>query len=314
MACLFLIAGNLASTTFAGVANRPSSLYQQIGTLEADFLHWGPQSAVPHPMTEDIIVTSNTDGYVVAWDLGTLRPLWNTRVDQDDDVFLLTFSADGTRVFGASRKNNFYTFNAQTGQVASIAAQPSSVTAMAASASGAYLALGYMDTSVKVIDIETGKVVFEVAGDQTHFGFGVDALVFSSDNRSLLVGRDDIVEVFGFPAGSPYRRIVLKNWIRNLVITPDTEFIAVAGRQDNVIEVLDFEKQIPVFLLTGHTDYVISIRFSRDYTKLLSASWDKTVQVWDLATGKSMDIMTLPIEPFCLSHEAIACSIWLFFR
>ena len=37
--------------------------------------------------------------------------------------------------------------------------------------------------------------------------------------------------------------------------------------------------------LTGHTDWVRSVAFSRDVTRIVSGSDDYLVKIWDVATG-----------------------------
>ena len=40
--------------------------------------------------------------------------------------------------------------------------------------------------------------------------------------------------------------------------------------------------------LSGHTDRVWSVCFSPDGTKIVSGSWDKTVLIWDAASGEQL--------------------------
>ena len=40
--------------------------------------------------------------------------------------------------------------------------------------------------------------------------------------------------------------------------------------------------------LRGHTDAIWSVAFSRDGTKIVTASSDRTARVWDVATRKSI--------------------------
>ena len=41
-------------------------------------------------------------------------------------------------------------------------------------------------------------------------------------------------------------------------------------------------------ILTGHTNYVSSVSFSPDGSRIVSGSWDETVRVWDSQTGDSL--------------------------
>jgi WD40 repeat protein len=38
--------------------------------------------------------------------------------------------------------------------------------------------------------------------------------------------------------------------------------------------------------LNGHTGGVYSVAFNDDGTKVVSGSWDKTIKVWNVATGE----------------------------
>ncbi len=48
--------------------------------------------------------------------------------------------------------------------------------------------------------------------------------------------------------------------------------------------------------LRGHASYVYAVAFSADGTRLVSASWDKTLRVWDVATGREVARALMPVE------------------
>ncbi len=68
------------------------------------------------------------------------------------------------------------------------------------------------------------------------------------------------------------------------VVSPDGKLIATA--KDNAITVSDVATQKEVLQFQGHTAAVNALAFSADGKLLASASQDKTVRVWELATGK----------------------------
>ena len=44
-------------------------------------------------------------------------------------------------------------------------------------------------------------------------------------------------------------------------------------------------------VLEGHTSYVISAAYSPDGREIVSASWDKTIRIWDSATGECKRVL-----------------------
>src|SRR3954471_4747947 len=80
--------------------------------------------------------------------------------------------------------------------------------------------------------------------------------------------------------------------VRRLAFSPDGSLLAVA--REYAVELRDAVGGQPLRVLAGHTGNVRGVAFSPDGERLASASWDHTVRVWDLATGKT--VRTLPVR------------------
>ena len=72
--------------------------------------------------------------------------------------------------------------------------------------------------------------------------------------------------------------------IWSVAASPDGSKLAVAGK-DSRIFIVDPEKKKTVQVLEGHSDGITFIRFAQP-NRLISASDDKTIRLWDTASGK----------------------------
>jgi WD40 repeat protein len=61
---------------------------------------------------------------------------------------------------------------------------------------------------------------------------------------------------------------------------------------DRVVYVWDTATGKDVLHLRGHKDRVVSVRFSPDGKRIVTASWDKTARIWDAQTGKEQHVLT----------------------
>lgn len=124
----------------------------------------------------------------------------------------------------------------------------------------------------------------------------VAAVAFSPDNKLLASGSYGQVAVWDVPSARPVK--VLTNVlgaVNDLKFSPDGTILAVAGGQPSakgdlrLYQVADWKL---LAVLRGHDDVVFSMAFSHDGTRLVSASFDHTVRVWDVTSRQPLRSFT----------------------
>lgn len=72
----------------------------------------------------------------------------------------------------------------------------------------------------------------------------------------------------------------------------DEDAILVSGSRDKTLIIWRLNKEfddkcgVPLKCLTGHNHFVTDLTISNDNTFVISSSWDKTMRLWDLRSGK----------------------------
>jgi len=89
--------------------------------------------------------------------------------------------------------------------------------------------------------------------------------------------------------------------LNSVAFSPNGKLIATAGggttTVDNTARLWDASNGSELFILRGHTQGVLSVFFSSDCLKLLTASEDGSVRTWDTRTGKQLQQINGP-APF----------------
>src|SRR5262245_29490785 len=119
----------------------------------------------------------------------------------------------------------------------------------------------------------------------------ISAVAFSPDGKWLASGAYGRVSLWDLKAMQPVKALTnVLGSVNDLKFSPDGSILAVAGGQPSAqgdLRLFEVNGWKLKTVLRGHADVVSSVAFRPDGKKLTSASFDKSLHIWDLETLKS---------------------------
>ncbi|AOW99991.1 hypothetical protein BJP34_11475 [Moorena producens PAL-8-15-08-1] len=157
------------------------------------------------------------------------------------------------------------------------------ITRFSFSRDGQTLASGSRDKTIKLWNLETGKVIRTLIGHTE----AVRSVSFRRDGQTLASGSEDkTIKLWDPKTGTEIRTLIGHNSdVESVSFSPDGQTLA-SGSEDKTIKLWNLETGKVIRTLIGHNSDVKSVSFSRDGQTLASGSRDKTIKLWNLETGK----------------------------
>jgi WD40 repeat protein len=160
-----------------------------------------------------------------------------------------------------------------------------SIRSIALSPDGRYLALGFSDNNIRILDAETLVLLYELEGHEN----SVFTVLFSSDGNFLLSGsRDARLKIWEVRQSFKLKETIVAHLfaLNNIAFSPDGNYFATCS-MDKSIKIWDAKefrllKVIDKARHAGHGTSVNKLLWTTYKNTLLSGSDDRSISSWNI--------------------------------
>ncbi len=273
------------------------------GTLVRELRHPSGVTDADFSPDRKTVATTSYDGASRIWDVAS-GSLVRTLTASAKTLWCLAFSPDGQTIAGAGEDRVVYLWNVEDGAlIRTFVGHRLNIWAVAFSKDGKTLASGSFDRTAILWNVADGTRLRTLAGHR----FGIVAVNFSPDGKMVVSGSDDgtarlwstadgsLIRTF---AGGPYHVYAAE-------FSPDGAWLLLAGKDRPLLgealqNLLGDSKANPWVtaqlrdIATGnvlqtfaeHANDINGASFSPDGQQIVTASEDKTIDLWQRVNRK----------------------------
>jgi WD40 repeat protein len=207
-------------------------------------------------------------------------------------VLTVAWSPDGKYIASAGEDKTVQVWDATTYQlIVKYEDHSDKVHCLAWSPDGHYLASGGKDHKLRIKELDKtrgersflSKLLFPHYGQKTFGGYNgsINGLAWSPDSKRIAtISSDRHIRVCDVSFHTEF--MIGKSWdtMKNAIAwSPTNKEVVAIGGNDKTVHVWDLSTK-KQFVYYGHSDYVMTVAWSPDGSRIASGSVDRTLQVW----------------------------------
>lgn len=211
------------------------------------------------------------------------------------DVAEVELAGGGDTLFVGDMSGTISRFAAATGeQLDPVGSHPDAVLSMAISPSGVILGATSSDSTIRLWDTETRKVVRDLSRQRG----GVNTVRVTSDGRAIVSGDQlGTMHVWDLTAAGGHGAYPVMKRITRLDLDPDGKRAAVGGEGVEVV-VLDVDGGAERVRLQLDGGSATAVAFGTDGVRIAAASSHGQLRVWDVASGAQLGEVAVSARGF----------------
>ncbi len=242
------------------------------------------------------MASGSYDGLIKLWSLPD-AVCYATLENHRNAIRALAFSPDGSLLASGSEDQSIRFWNPHNGQQRDIIyEQANRVRAMAFSPDGSMLASGSHDQNLRLWHVASRQCLLLFQGYINQ----LRSMALSPDGRQLALGVAERISLMDVESGKIVRHLWGHGeWVQSLNFNSDGSWLA-SSSDDHTARLWPLEQNAALRcvsrraeprILAGHESWVQSIVFSPDGHLAVTCSIDRSIRIWDTASGACLRVL-----------------------